>query len=141
MNFEIYWDTSISTFFSYGSVVKYFTTDKKVIFNNILCSPGTVIVQWDSNEYYYSSNRLLQLPLLKRGYEYKLISDIKLEPEYSIFIKLSFYNRVGELVSTHVMNEQYDTFIYPLDGFSYKIELINMCVKNLKFSKLMIKSK
>jgi len=87
-NKEIYWgefkgaslgDTRQNTFL-FGSIVLYYSRDH-VYLENDMVNSGTMIHEWTSS-FNFQGNRLTPtLPLLKRGYRYRLSSRMTVQPQ------------------------------------------------------------
>lgn len=136
--FELHWDLSTNKLFSYGSKIDYIKEKQEVHFQNILCSPGETIIQWNSKISFFSKNKGMQLPLLIRGQKYQLFPNIIATPKDSILIKVSFFDRIDQIVGSTIINENCKYFTYPLDAYSYSVELVNLQVKDLIFNKIVI---
>lgn len=132
MFFKIKWGNSLNKFYLYGSkIIK--ESSNSIYFENSLLPPGTAILEWDS-----SKNNMQQLPLLKRGMRYSIIPKLKVDPQNSIFIKVNFYNRIGDLVGTENFDLPFGDFIYPFDAYYYTIGLVNTSLKDLYFEYIII---
>ncbi|WP_061413024.1 accessory Sec system protein Asp3 [Lactococcus sp. DD01] len=137
MDFDIVWNTSQINFYKYGAKIVY-RSDHTVYFTNNFFPSGATIVKWTSNSLYQGERTLLQLPLLKRGKHYELITDFTCEPQDSVLIKMEFYERSGKLMETCVFEGKGGDVTYPMGAYFYSISLINMGMRELLFKKIKI---
>lgn len=135
MNFKVIWEDDIMTTFLKGTSLSFNSLEGSVHFRNPYIAAGTSIVKWQSNITYNQSRTSLQLPLLKRGTVYELLSDLSLTPSNTLLIKLSFYDRSGKRVGL-IAFESGGVFTYPKDAYFYDIELINVGIESLIFKSL-----
>lgn len=133
MKYEIKWDKRINNYFIHGSKLSFFKEDDEVHFENPYISPGSVIVQWQSEPSYQAWRTGLQLPLLKRGEVYHIESDIIAHPEDSVALKFNVFDRAQQAISTQVLPLTGGNITYLEEAYSYTIELISTGVEALCF--------
>lgn len=133
MKYEIKWDKRINNYFIHGSKLSFFKEDDEVHFENPYMSPGSVIVQWQSESTYQGERTGLQLPLLKRGEVYHIESDIIAHPEDSVSLKFNVFDRAQQAIGTQVLPLKGGNITYLEDAYSYTIELISTGVEALCF--------
>lgn len=107
----------------YGTTMTFL--DNQVIFENLLMASGKTLNRWESRTSYQRDRYSPDLPLLEPEKTYYISSKMTCYPQNSIFIRLDFFNRMGELLDFAVIRKQKGRFIYPKDAFTYTISLIN----------------
>ena len=135
-NNSIYWGDSNS--YDFGTILIFYERNH-VFFDNELLPPGEVIQEWYSIGNYQATRKITPLPLLKKNQTYHLILDMIPTPTLSIFTKIIFYNRYGDVVDYKVTKSNELFFDYPKNAYSYKIQLISAGLTALEFHHLEIK--
>lgn len=141
MKYEIKWDKRINNYFIHGSKVSFFKENDEVHFENPNISPGAVIVGWKSEISYQSARTTLQLPLLRQGETYCLSPDVAIQPEESIMLKFSVFDRAQTRIFTKILSLKGGDVIYPKGAYSYTIELISTGVETLCFKRIWLLQK
>ena len=95
-NSQIQWGTNLRSYM-FGSQIEHHP-DGSVNFSNPLIASGTEIHSWLAIQNYQASRKQPSLPLLKKGYIYRLESQFTTVPNGTVYLKLSFLNRYGEEV-------------------------------------------
>lgn len=140
MNFDVKWSPEMSDYYKHGSTVEYLDGKRVVFFKNYMLSPGATLVKWVSNPNYQGDRGFMQLPLLEKGKSYQVILQAKASPKPVPLIKLTFYNRVEEVIGIHLVKESKGEFIYPIKAYAYAIEILNNGIEELFFQKISITS-
>lgn len=123
MKNRISWSDISQSVYLYGSDI---TIDKgRVRLSNPLLPVGAIIKEWQSQCNYQSDRHFPELPLLKRGRTYSLISKCDTKPANTVYIQLEFYDRYNRRIGQIVLKEQEDTFTYPKNAYSYTMRLLN----------------
>lgn len=118
--------------FLFGSIVIYHSRDH-VYFENKMVNSGTMIHEWVSS-FNFQGNRLTPtLPLLKKGYRYRLTSRMTVQPQNGLYFKLIFLDRYDKQVA-QVIEKKFDfTFTYPEDAYHYKVQLLSAGFQSVDF--------
>ncbi len=132
----ITWDPREDKTYLNGSQIKL--SKGEVAFENELMSPGKALVTWYSQQNYQINRNLAKLPLLARGQTYQLKLVATVEPRQTLYLKVSFYSRFGEVVQTTFIKDLQGEFEYPKDAYEYRLELINAGVKKVNFKYLIL---
>ena len=131
-NKEIYWgefkggssgDSRQNTFL-FGSIVLYHSRDH-VYLENAMVNSGTMIHEWTSS-FNFQGNRLTPtLPLLKRGYRYRLSSRMTVQPQNGLYFRLIFMDRYDKQVGQVIEKDLDFTFTYPEEAYHYRVQLLS----------------
>ena len=140
MNFEVKWSSEMMDYYKHGSTVEYLDGRKVVFFKNNMLSPGATLAKWISNPNYQGDRGFVQLPLLEKGKTYQVKLQAKASPKSAPLVKITFYNRVEEVIGTHLVKENKGEFIYPIKAYAYSIEILNNGIEELFFKKISITS-
>lgn len=140
MNFDVKWSPEMSDYYKHGSTVEYLDGKKAVFFKNNMLSPGASVAKWVSNPNYQGDRGFMQLPLLEKGKSYYISLQAKASPNPSPLIKITFYNRVEEVIGIQLVKESKEEFVYPMKAYTYSIEILNNGIKELFFRKIGITS-
>lgn len=135
-NSQIQWGTNVR-FYMFGSQIEHHP-DGSVNFSNPLIASGTEIHSWLAIQNYQASRKQPSLPLLKKGYIYRLESQFTTVPEGTVYLKLSFLNRYGEEVKQMIEKKQSFTFVYPHEAYNYSISLLSAGMVELDFKGMTI---
>lgn len=141
MHYEIKWDKRISKYFIHGSKLTFFMEDDEVHFENPHISPGSVIVQWESEASYQGGRTSVQLPLLKRGETYHLEPDVLVHPEASVALKFNMFDRTARSIGTTLLPLEGGDVTYLKDAYSYTVELISTGMESLCFKTITLSLK
>lgn len=134
MKHHIKWPNLTQTAYTYGSYIKF--CDDQVLFDNPQMPPSFVIASWQSVVNFQSERRQLNLPLLKKGETYHLSLDAEVIPSNSLYVKISYFSRYNEQLFFEIIKGSQGEFTYPIEAFSYTIELINAGCERLLFRHL-----
>lgn len=135
---QVYWEsTNLYKQYRNGSVIE-FRPRKRVAFKNPLMAAGKVIMKWKSSGNYQSDKTVPPLPMLSVGHRYRLLARLKVTPQNTLIIRLTFYNRQGEQIKQLNLNGFDDQFDYPQDTSTYTVELVNAGCIALDFDRLEI---
>ena len=139
-NKEIYWgefkgaslgDTRQNTFL-FGSIVLYYSRDH-VYLENDMVNSGTMIHEWTSS-FNFQGNRLTPtLPLLKRGYRYRLASHMIVQPQNGLYFRLIFMDRYDKQVGQVIEKDLAFTFTYPEEAYHYRVQLLSAGFQSVDF--------
>ena len=139
-NKEIYWgefkgaslgDMRQNTFL-YGSIVLYHSRDH-VYLENDMVNSGTMIHEWTSS-FNFQGNRLTPtLPLLKRGYRYRLSSRMTVQPQNGLYFRLIFMDRYDKQVGQVIEKDLDFTFTYPEEAYHYRVQLLSAGFQSVDF--------
>lgn len=132
----ITWDPREDETYLNGSQISL--SKEEVVFENELMSPGKPLVTWYSQQNYQTNRNLAKLPLLTRGQTYQLKLVATVEPRQTLYLKVSFYSRFGEVLQTAFIKDLQGEFEYPKDAYEYRLELINAGVKKVNFKYLIL---
>ncbi|KXT79301.1 Accessory secretory protein Asp3 [Streptococcus sp. DD11] len=121
----------------YGSTLIYHSPSH-IFFENKLMASGQTIHEWSSGWHYQRDRLQPSLPLLKRGARYRLTRDMDLYPDFSVFLKVIFFDRYNEELGNQVERSESLTFTYPQDAYSYKVQLLSAGVESFEFYALKI---
>lgn len=140
MNFDVKWSPEMSDYYKHGSTVEYLDENRVVFFKNNMLSPGAILAKWVSNPNYQGDRGFMQLPLLEKGKSYHIALQAKASPNPSPLIKITFYNRVEEVIGSQLISNNEGGFTYPQKAYAYAIELLNNGIEELFFQKINITS-
>lgn len=139
-NKEIYWGefkgASLGNIrqnsFLYGSIVLYYSRDH-VYLENDMVNSGTMIHEWTSS-FNFQGNRLTPtLPLLKRGYRYRLASHMTVQPQNGLYFRLIFMDRYDKQVGQVIEKDLAFTFTYPEEAYHYRVQLLSAGFQSVDF--------
>ena len=83
-NSQIQWGTNVRSYM-FGSQIEHHP-DGSVNFSNPLIASGTEIHSWLAIQNYQASRKQPSLPLLKKGYIYRLESQFTTVPEGTVYL-------------------------------------------------------
>lgn len=136
--FVIRWPLRMNNTYSFGSVINY--QNGKIYFKNERMSPGERIHTWKSKlNYHILDSEFSQLPLLKRGVKYQVITKAKIYPEGSAQIQLDFFDIRDEIIDGPLTIDLDGEFEVPEEMDHYQLSLINLNNKSIEFEDLVIK--
>ena len=122
-NSQIQWGTNVRSYM-FGSQIEHHP-DGSVNFSNPLIASGTEIHSWLAIQNYQASRKQPSLPLLKKGYIYRL------ESQFTTV-------RYGEEVKQMIEKKQSFTFVYPHEAYNYSISLLSAGMVELDFKGMTI---
>lgn len=134
--FLIKWPVNFDETYNYGSLVEF--SNGTVKFSNTQMSPGMKIHTWESKSNYFRDSRTLRLPLLKVGSTYKIKTKINQVPVNSVHVQIDFFDFQNKLIKSLILTDVEGDFKVPEDTKHYKISLINLNNRELKFEYIMI---
>ncbi|UEX90233.1 accessory Sec system protein Asp3 [Staphylococcus ratti] len=123
----------------YGTHLQFNSED--TVFNNSLMPSGIVIHEWKMMTDYVSDKTIPTLPILKRGQKYQFTFDYEVEPLGSIYFKLIFKRRNGTESGVQIIQQPDIEVTYPIDAFSYELQMINAAAKHVRFRTITIQEK
>lgn len=131
MNNRIFWTTLAHSTYVYGAEIG--VKEGRVFYENPLLPVGAIVKEWRSQYNYQGSRVIPELPILKRGQTYtvSLVADII--PQNSIYIQIECYDRYNHRVDLIVMKDVREKFVFPLDAYTYSIQLLNAGCHQLLF--------
>lgn len=133
---QIKWGDSVKNAYNYGSLVTFL--ENRVIFDNPMMSPSLPITSWSSRSNFQGYRAQPALPLLKRGQTYRLVLEADVTPANSIYIKVTYFDRLGEELYFDTLKDDQWLFTYPLGASHYTFELINAGCEHLVFDRLLL---
>lgn len=131
---QIKWANYAKNSYTFGSQVSFIKD--KVVFENPLMSPSFTITSWSSRTNFQGHRTQPDLPLLKRGGHYHIQLEADIYPANSLYVKVTYFNRLGEEIGFEVLKDNTWFFTYPIQAFHYTIELINAGCERLVFDHL-----
>lgn len=132
---RLYWnDVMNGVVYSYGSTIVF--DDRTVHFENLPFASGKPIKKWRSRTNYQANRTSPELPLLVHGGRYRLLADLKVEPENTLTIQVEYLNRQGEVIKVDVLRDREMVFTYPEEAFTYTITLSGAGCDRLTFKHL-----
>lgn len=133
---QIKWGDSVKNAYNHGSRVTF--VKNGVIFDNPMMSPSFPIISWSSRSNFQGDRSQPALPLLNRGKTYRLVLEAEVTPAGSAYIKVTYFDRLGEELSFDVLKDDHWLFTYPFGAAFYKVELINAGCEHLFFDRLLL---
>ncbi len=133
----VYWDETAQDSYAYGSKMS-FAWDGSVVFENEGMPPGFVIREWHSYSDYGARQTPPQLPILEEGKCYHLRIVKQDEPERGSFVRVNYYDRRGELLSSQMLKENEGVLTYPKETFQYTIQLVQGGARAVRFTRIEI---
>ncbi|MGF0112824.1 accessory Sec system protein Asp3 [Streptococcus sp. SGI.013] len=131
----IKWDkVATSSTYLYGSIIRF--VGESVRFENLLMPPGKEIYKWMSRTNYQRDRRTPELPVLEFGKTYTLVANMDVIPNRRVFVKIEFFNRLGESIAVKNIRDEETSFTYPEGAFSYTITLMSGGCQALYFTSL-----
>ncbi|EKF51779.1 accessory Sec system protein Asp3 [Lactococcus garvieae] len=140
MNFEVKWTPEMMEYYKHGSTVEHLEGKQVVFFKNNMLSPGATLAKWISNPNYQGGRGFMQLPLLEKGKRYQVKLQAKASPKPEPLLKITFYNRVEEVIGIQIISKGKGHFTYPMRAYAYAIELLNHGIQELFFQSIVIAS-
>ncbi|MGK4033549.1 accessory Sec system protein Asp3 [Pediococcus acidilactici] len=135
--FVIRWPLRMNNTYSFGSTINY--ENGKIYFKNERMSPGERIHTWKSKlNYNILDSEFSQLPLLKRGVRYQVITKAKMVPEDSVQVQLDFFDNRDEIIDGPLTIDLDGEFEVPEEMDHYQLSLINLNNKSIEFEDLVI---
>lgn len=131
---QIKWVNYVKNSYTFGSQVSFL--GDKVVFDNPLMSPSFNITSWSSRTNFQGQRTQPDLPLLKRGGHYHIHLEADIRPADSLYVKVTYFDRLGEEIGFEVLKDKNWYFTYPLKAFHYTIDLINAGCERLVFDHL-----
>ena len=110
--------------FMYGSKVTYHE-DEHISLYNPLVPSGEILKTWHSSVNYQASRVQPSLPLLKRKQNYQLCMDFDCYPGNGIYIKISFFDRYGDIIEEKI--EKMKVLIYLSSRYLYLSSISSKC--------------
>lgn len=136
MVFRIKWPQGAPPSYLHGSYVSFI--GNKVVFDNALMSPGFSLMSWTSRTNYQANRIQPSLPLLERGRFYQLDLQAVVKPANSLYVKVTYFDRLGQEIGVDVLKEQSWIFQYPITAFYYTLELLNAGCEYLAFDQILL---
>lgn len=124
LRYLIFWEKIMKNVFLYGSKVE-FLKEHVVRFENPLMASGVSIVRWNSLVDYQGERAEPGLPLLEEEKKYHLKPFYREEPGGSILLRVTYFNRFGDVISFEMIGGDEDVFSCPKGTHRYMVELVN----------------
>ena len=124
--------------FMYGSKVTYHA-DKHISLYNPLVPSGEILKTWFSSVNYQAFRTQPSLPLLQRKQDYQLCMDFECHPTNGVYIKISFFDRYGDVIEEKIEKVKVFDFTYPDDTYTYQVSLLSAGFESLDFYSFSIK--
>ncbi|MCI2944490.1 accessory Sec system protein Asp3 [Staphylococcus haemolyticus] len=137
--FNIMWKKIHKSTFMYGTRLKF--NNKSVKIDNSLLPSGMVIHKWYMLSSYSTNRQVPSLPILKKGSKYRIKFEYNVTPEKSVYFKINLYKKNGEKIKSIIIENDNIEFEYPLNAYSYNIELMNAGFQSLQFRRIIIEDK
>lgn len=134
---EINWG-ELGMTFMYGTMIKYHSNYHLSLSNSLVPS-GEILKTWFSSMNYQASRTQPSLPLLKRKCNYQLCMNFDCNPRNSIYIKISFLDRYGDVIEEKIEKKKVFDFTYPDDTYTYQVSLLSAGFESLDFYSFSIK--
>ena len=134
---DIKWG-EVSGTYMYGTTVTYHS-DQHVSILNPLVTSGVVLRSWSSNVNFQAYRVQASLPLLKRNQDYQFSISMDCKPVDGVYIKVSFFNRYGDIVEEKIEKTTEFNFSYPEDTYYYQISLLSAGFESMDFYSFSIK--
>lgn len=125
------WDQYLATNENHGAHITY--SDKEVTYSAPFLPPGTDIYSWKSEMSFQNHRMQGQLPLLKEGIEYQILTDLSVVPENSVFFKIEIFGTDDLLIDEQYLTLRGGVFRYPKNAKSYFLRLITTTSKVVQF--------
>lgn len=136
MEVKVKWKSLARAAYAYGSQVSF--EEHQVIFYNPQMPPSFPITQWHSLSNFQGYRKQPELPLLERGKTYTINLFEEVFPQGSTYLRITCFNRFGEVVEVFFIKEMTGQFTYPEEAFSYTIELLNSGCERVVFKHFII---
>lgn len=133
----IYWSEYASDTYLYGSKVLFHKKDD-VEFVNRLMPPGTIIKQWYSKTNFQLQRIEPTLPIIDGESKYQISINIDTNDRGCALMRLVFYDRYEVEAGSITLRDKVTTFSCPLKTYSYRLQLINGGVTDLRFHSVVI---
>ncbi|GAB6742909.1 accessory Sec system protein Asp3 [Streptococcus uberis] len=130
----VYWDNFGKNGYLQGVKLRF--NQSEVFFDNPLMPPSFVIKKWTSKTNYQAHRQSPTLPLLKRGRKYHLVFEGKSSPEETVYVKIEYFNLIGESIGFDLLKKFHKIFTFPEQAFSYEISLINAGCRSINFKSI-----
>lgn len=129
------WGSPNSQASLYGSALTLAASGAARLVNHLMPA-GTTIQEWYSFTDYQSVRDTPVLPLLHHGKTYRVVPQIASVPENTFIVEVRYFDRLNELVGTHVVYPPGYEFEYPADCHYYSVRLVNGGCDELRFASL-----
>ena len=124
--------------FMYGSEIIYHK-GKHISLSNPLVPSGEILKTWFSSVNYQAFRTQPSLPLLQRKQDYQLCMDFECHPTNGVYIKISFFDRYGDVIEEKIEKIKAFSFTYPDDTYTYQVSLLSAGFESLDFYSFTIK--
>lgn len=136
MSFTIRWTNFAQNSYSFGSQLSF--VGKRVHFCNPLMTPGQTLTKWSSRTHFQKDRLHPSLPLLRGKQEYNLQLRANVQPQGTLYVQITFYDRFDREMGRILLKDQQWGFTYPEQAFFYTIELINAGCDTVIFDSLIL---
>lgn len=134
---KIRWNEYSADTYLYGSEITFHGKDN-VEFKNSLMPPGTVIKQWYSKTNYQLQKIEPSLPIIDGESKYRILIDVETPNMSGCLFKIIFYDKYDLEVGNIIVRKLEQDFVCPIRTYSYRIQMINGGIKELKFHSIII---
>lgn len=129
---HIYWQNI--AIFPEGTQVS-FDHHYHIDWQNKLMDPGRTIIKWESTYFFQAVKQAPQLPILKVGHKYCLVSYLQSIPAKKYIVRLIFKDLQGTVLDRQDFNDDKHSFVVPEDTVSYELSIINAGCYTLHFDR------
>lgn len=134
---QIYWGSTSSADYLWGSVIQRLAVDQ-IRFTNPLMPSGKVLKTWKSLTSYGEDRMAPTLPLLQRGQTYVLEAQMTSRPAHTVMLEIVCQDRFGKMVDRQVSTEGQVRFVYPEQAYSYQVRLLSAGMQEFTFHHITI---
>lgn len=135
---SVYWDNYMSNSYTYGTTVQFNSVDS-VEFSNALMPAGEIIKKWYSKTNYQAHKIEPSLPIIDGEGCYELETDISMDVNEGVFVRLVFFNKYDIEVGHITVRDKAKRFRCPLATHKYEIHLVNAGAKKITFHSITIR--
>jgi accessory secretory protein Asp3 len=136
-SWRILWNNYFYEAYLYGTVIDFIKKDE-IHFRNELMPPGTVIKTWKSRTNFQADKTEPTLPLIDGEVSYRFYLDCDMDVDGGLQLRLTFYDRNGQVVGQETMREREKVIRCPIQTYSYDVSLIGSGAHEFCFHSFLI---
>ncbi|HEC2205923.1 TPA: accessory Sec system protein Asp3 [Staphylococcus delphini] len=135
-SFNILWRSTQRHTYQHGSIIRFCSNG--TYFENQLMPSGLQIHLWCMTTRFDNDGSTPSLPILKKGYRYRLMCDVETYPANSVYFIITFYRKNDTELQQLMVKEKCKYFEYPKEAYRYEIRMINAACQRLMFRRIVL---
>lgn len=126
---QLYWGPSFADGYTYGSRIKV-AKNGRINLSNPLLAFGRSLIAWTTDMNWQRDKMISQLPLLRVGEQYRIVTYAHSEPANTFITRLTFFDQQGGTIKQLNLEGTENEFTFPFGTVNYQLELISAgCIK------------